>query len=107
MPRIETILEPLASAVADVLETAGELKLATAKAIAAQRQENAGRFSVDPASPWQHARRANEWVRELTERIASRAARDSIDVNVLLNAVDDVAAGRKLLPEGVAAMVEP
>lgn len=86
------IREPEATAVRDVIETVGELRRASEALLKAK--------ALPQARVWAMQATANAaaHVRELTERVQSRARSAGIDENGLLAAAFDVLDGRRILP---------
>lgn len=88
-----------AIAVADVLGTVAELRTASATATRLKRGQP-GQWAIVAIEAQQ---RATAYVRELTERIQSRARLAEVDANALIRLAEAVLDGRMLLPEGVEA----
>lgn len=96
------IPEPEAIAVADVLNAVGELRQASTTAVRLRRIAD----GTKGAALFEHhrARRAEDYVAELTDRIASRARLAGMEVNELMHFAEAVLDQRMALPEGVEAM---
>lgn len=92
--RRPVILEPAASVVREVLPTVAELLQASERALRARMLPSA---SVEAMNATRHA---EAYVRELTERVQSRARSAGMEENDLLAAAYDVIEGRRLLPAG-------
>ncbi len=103
-PPTAIIAEPEASAVADILETAIELRHARRRVDEAMAKTGVEQFSVARSSAWQQAAAAQSWVHELLSRIASRARREDIEPDQLLRLADQVIDGRRRLPDDIEPM---
>lgn len=83
---------PLAYVVLDVIDTVAELRRASEALLKARSLPQAKVWAIEATS------RAEAHVRELTERIQSRARSAGIAENDLMAAAFDVLDGRRLLP---------
>jgi len=100
----EVIDAEAAPAVADILGTVAELRLAEARAREARQARGAEIFSADPRSAYCRAGRAEGYVAELRGLIASRARSGDLDAEHLAALAGAVLDGRMRLPEGVEPM---
>jgi hypothetical protein len=88
--------------VADVLGTVAELRQASAAAVRLRSvadQAKGGALLEHNA-----AEQAEDYVRELTARIAGRAARDDMEPNEAIRLAERVLDGKLRLPEGVETL---
>lgn len=89
----------LAIVVADVLATVGELRQASLNA--ARLRRLADKAQGGALREHHAADAAEDYVRELTDRITGRAARDDVDPNEAIRLAERVLDRKMRLPEGV------
>lgn len=88
--------------VADVLATVAELREASTKALKWRREAD----EAHGAALFEHhrARKAEEYVAELTGRISARTSRDGMNTNHIIALAEAVLDGRRSLPAGVEVL---
>jgi hypothetical protein len=96
----DIIPDPEAAVVADVLHTVAALRLASSTLATLKRRDG----DKTTFGAIEKIERAEGYVRELTERVQSRARAGDVEENELLRLAEAVLDGRRRLPDGIQVL---